>query len=99
MAATLAALPLAAPGQASQPTVTASAAALAEGEVRKVDLENKKLTLRHGEISNLDMPAMTMVFKVKDPALLDKVKAGDKVRFTAEKVDGAFTVTRIEAAQ
>ena len=99
LAASLAALPLAVPAQASQPTVTASSAAMAEGEVRKVDMDNKKLTLRHGEIKNLDMPGMTMVFHVKDPAMLGKVKAGDKVRFTAEKVDGAFTITRIEAAK
>ena len=99
LAASLAALPLAAPAQASQPAVTASSAAMAEGEVRKVDMDNKKLTLRHGEIKNLDMPGMTMVFHVKDPAMLGKVKAGDKVRFTAEKVDGAFTITRIEAAK
>ena len=98
-AASLAALPLAAPAQASQPTVTTSTAAMAEGEVRKVDMDNKKFTLRHGEIKNLDMPGMTMVFHVKDPAMLGKVKAGDKVRFTAEKVDGAFTVTSIEAVK
>jgi len=70
-----------------------------EGEVRKVDLDAKKLTLRHGEIKNLGMPGMTMVFQVKDPAMLDKVKAGDKVRFTAEKINGAFTVTTLEAAK
>ena len=99
LAASLAALPLAASAQASPPTATASTAAMADGEVRKVDLDNKKLTLRHGEIKNLDMPPMTMVFHVKDAAMLAKVKAGDKVRFTAEKVEGAFTVTSIEAAK
>ena len=72
---------------------------MTEGEVRKVDMDNKKLTLKHGEIKNLEMPGMTMVFQVKDPAMLDKVKAGDKVRFTAEKVNGAYTVTAIEAAR
>ncbi len=82
---------------ATQPT--ASTSAMAEGEVRKVDMDNKKLTLKHGEIKNLEMPGMTMVFQVKDPAMLDKVKMGDKVRFTAEKVNGAFTVTNIEAAK
>ena len=99
LAASLVALPLAAPAQASQPTGTASNAAMADGEVRKIDLDSKKLTLRHGEIKNLDMPGMTMVFHVKDPAMLGKVKIGDKVRFTAEKLDGAFTVTSIEAAK
>lgn len=68
-----------------------------DGEVRKVDMEAKKLTLRHGEIKNLGMPGMTMVFQVKDPAMLEKVKPGDKVRFTAEKINGAFTITTLEA--
>ena len=66
------------------------------GEVRKVDKETGKLTLKHAPIPNLDMPDMTMVFRVKDPAMLDIVKAGDKVRFAADKVDGQYTVVRIE---
>lgn len=69
------------------------------GEVRKVDKEAKKITIKHGPIANLDMPAMTMVFQVKDPAMLERVKAGDKVKFQADKVNGAITVTRIEAAR
>ena len=80
-----------------------SAAALAqatlppvEGEVRKIDTDAKKITLRHGDIPNLEMTGMTMVFRVSDPALLTKVKPGDKVRFTADKVDGALTVMSIE---
>lgn len=77
----------------------ASASDLAEGEVRKVDKEAKKLTLKHGPLKNLDMPSMTMVFQVKEDALLDKVQAGDKVRFQAEKIDGKFTITRLEAAR
>lgn len=72
------------------------AAGLSEGEVRKVDKEASKITIKHGPLANLDMPAMTMVFQVKDRALLDKVKAGDKVRFRAEKIGGGFAVTRIE---
>ncbi len=72
---------------------------LIDGEVRKVDKEAGKITLRHGEIKKLDMPAMTMVFRVKDAAMLDKVKAGDKVKFRAEGAAGAFTVTEIEAAK
>jgi Cu(I)/Ag(I) efflux system protein CusF len=67
-----------------------------EGEVRKVDKETGKVTLKHGEIKNLEMPGMTMVFQVKDPALLEKVKAGDQVSFTADKVNGAYTVLTIE---
>ena len=72
---------------------------LTDGEVRKVDAEGRKLTLRHAEIRNLGMPGMTMVFQVADPALLAALKVGDKVRFRAEKVNGALTVTRIEAVK
>lgn len=68
---------------------------MTDGEVRKVDMETKKITIRHGVIENLGMPPMTMVFQVKDPALLDKVKAGDKIKFAAEKNGGTFTVTQI----
>lgn len=71
-------------------------AALSEGEVRKVDKQAKKLTIKHGPLANLDMPGMTMVFRVKDPVMLEQVKAGDKVKFQAEKVEGALTVTQIE---
>ncbi|MDB5858897.1 MAG: hypothetical protein JWQ76_2586 [Ramlibacter sp.] len=74
-------------------------AAMADGEVRKVDKENQKITLKHGEIRNLDMPPMTMVFGVSDPKLLDKVRAGDKVRFEAtDEGGGKLTITAIEAA-
>ncbi|WP_256387735.1 copper-binding protein [Polaromonas sp. AER18D-145] len=69
---------------------------MADGEVRKVDMDTKKITIRHGEIKNLDMPGMTMVFQVKDPALLSKVKAGDKVRFKAEKSGGTIVATDIQ---
>lgn len=69
-----------------------------EGEVRKVDLDAKKITLKHGDIPNLEMTGMTMVFRVSDPALLSKVKPGDKVQFTADKVDGALTVLSIAPA-
>jgi Cu(I)/Ag(I) efflux system protein CusF len=72
---------------------------LSEGEVRKVDKDAKKITIKHGALANLDMPPMTMVFQVKDPALLDQVKTGDKIKFTAEKAAGAYTVTHIEAAK
>jgi Cu(I)/Ag(I) efflux system protein CusF len=72
---------------------------LADGEVRKIDLSAKKITLKHGEIKNLDMPPMTMVFQVKDPALLAKVKVGDKVQFTVENANGAMTVLTLEPAK
>jgi Cu(I)/Ag(I) efflux system periplasmic protein CusF len=77
----------------------ASDATLTEGEVRRVDKDAKKLTIRHGPILNLDMPAMTMVFLVKDPAMLDKLSNGDKIKFFAEKIGGTITVTRIEPAK
>jgi len=83
----------------AQTNETRSAAALSEGEVRRVDKETKKLTIRHGPLVNLDMPPMTMVFQVADPAMLEQVKAGDRIRFHAEKVGGAYTVTRIEPAK
>jgi Cu(I)/Ag(I) efflux system periplasmic protein CusF len=67
-----------------------------EGEVRKIDAAAGKITLKHAEIKNLDMPAMSMAYAVKDPALLQKVKPGDKVNFTLDKIDGAFTVVSIE---
>lgn len=78
---------------------SAQATAMAEGEVRRVDKDAKKITLRHGPLPSLDMPAMTMVFQVRDPAMLDQVKVGDKVKFAAEKIGGAFTLTTIEAAK
>jgi Cu(I)/Ag(I) efflux system protein CusF len=67
--------------------------------VRKVDKDAKKITIRHGPLANLDMPPMTMVFQVKEPAMLEHVKAGDRVKLQAEKVGGAFTVTKIEPAK
>ena len=82
--------------EAASATGGSQAAALSDGEVRRVDKDAKKITVRHGPLANLDMPAMTMVFQVKDPAMLDQVKAGDKVKFQAEKIGGAFTIVRIE---
>ncbi len=76
---------------------TMTATSMTEGEVRKIDKGNRKITLKHGDIKNLDMPGMTMVFKVTDPALLDKVRVGNKVRFVAAMADGALVVTAIEA--
>ena len=72
---------------------------LTDGEIRKVDKGAKKLTIKHAPMPSLDMPAMTMVFQVKDPAMLEQVKVGDKVKFDAQKLGGAFTVTRIEKAK
>jgi Cu/Ag efflux protein CusF len=73
---------------------------LADGEIRKVDKKAKTVTIKHGPIEAIDMPAMTMVFQVKDPAMLSRVKKGDKVRFQAEMLAGGkATVTRFEAAK
>uniref|UniRef100_UPI00313D740B copper-binding protein n=2 Tax=Pseudoduganella sp. OTU4001 TaxID=3043854 RepID=UPI00313D740B len=77
----------------------AAAADTTDGEIKKVDKEAKKLTIKHGELKNMGMGAMTMVFRVKDPAMLEKVKAGDKVKFTVEKVNGALTVTALDGAK
>ncbi|MGA0609534.1 copper-binding protein [Caldimonas sp. KR1-144] len=66
-----------------------------DGEVRKIDKAQAKITLKHGEIKNLEMPAMTMVYRVKDPAVLETLQVGDKVKFHAEKVGGQYTVTEI----
>jgi Cu/Ag efflux protein CusF len=79
-------------------SATAASAEMADGEVRKVDKGAKKLTIKHGEIKSLDMPPMTMVFQVKDGALLDALKAGDKIRFVAEKTPSGYAVTAIEVA-
>lgn len=74
----------------------AETAPLSDGEVRKIDKDAKKITLKHGELKNLDMPAMTMVFQVKETALLDKIKVGDKIKFRAEKAGSGFAATEIE---
>ena len=83
--------------QTAQATsATTAAPEMTDGEVRKIDMEAGKVTLKHGEIKNLDMPGMTMVFVVKDKAMLDKLKAGDKVKFKAINDGGKFTVTDIQ---
>jgi Cu/Ag efflux protein CusF len=74
----------------------ASAASMSEGEIRKIDKEAGKVTIKHGPLTNLDMPAMTMVFRVKDSTMLDQVKVGDKISFVADKVNGQITVTQVE---
>ena len=82
-----------------KPTAQAATGDMTDGEVRKVDKEGGKLTLKHGDIKSLDMPAMTMVFVVKDKAMLDKLKTGDKVKFKAVNDAGKFTVTEMQMAQ
>jgi Cu(I)/Ag(I) efflux system protein CusF len=70
-----------------------------DGTVKKVDKAAGKITISHGPLADLQMPAMTMVFRAAEPAMLDQVKAGDKIRFVAAKVEGVFTVTKIEDAK
>ena len=82
--------------RASPAAATTSSGTLTAGEVRKIDTEAKKITIRHGPMENLGMPAMTMVFRVENPTLLGGIKAGDKIQFRAENLRGAYTVTRIE---
>ena len=85
--------------QAASPahqSVAEAAAPMVDGEVRKVDKDAGKVTLRHGPIANLDMPAMTMVFKATDLKMLENLKEGDKVRFSADRIAGALAVTRME---
>lgn len=66
-----------------------------DGEIRKIDSANGKLTIRHGDIPNLDMPGMTMVFRAA-PEIMARVQPGEKIRFTAERIDGTLTVTSLE---
>jgi Cu/Ag efflux protein CusF len=75
-----------------------SASHMAEGEIKKVDRENKKMTIKHGDIKTLDMPGMTMVFQIRDTSLSETFKAGDKVKFIIEKLDGSFVVTSMQLA-
>ncbi len=78
----------------------ATAQQLADGEIRKVDRKAGTVTIKHGPIPSIDMPAMTMVFHVQEAAMLDRVKSGDKVKFQAElRPGGKATVTSIEAAK
>lgn len=101
--AALAIVPLAVADDAHHASASAqtpaAASTLSEGEIKKVDKEAGKLTIKHGPIPNLEMSNMTMVFRVKDRAMLDQVKTGDKIKFAADKVNGAITVTRLEVAK
>jgi uncharacterized cupredoxin-like copper-binding protein len=72
---------------------------MALGEVRKIDKDTRKITIQHGEIKNLEMPPMTMVFRVRELALLDKVQLGDKVQFKAITDSGALVVTDLQTVR
>ena len=80
------------------PSEAAATSDLSEGEITRWDPSTLKLSLRHGEIKNLGMPPMAMVFRVKDASVVGTFQPGDKVRFRAERANGAYTVTRLEAA-
>ena len=71
---------------------------MAEGVVKKIDAENRKITIKHGEIKNLEMPGMTMVFRLQESISADKLQAGDKVRFHVEKMEGAFVITELQGS-
>ena len=76
----------------------AATAAMTEGEVKKIDKSAGKITIKHGPLAKLDMPAMTMVFRVADPKMLDQVKPNDKIKFEADKVNGALTIVTLAPA-
>jgi Cu/Ag efflux protein CusF len=72
---------------------------MSDGEVKKVDKSAGKVTIKHGPLANLDMPPMTMVFRVKDPSMLDQLKAGENIQFKAERIEGNYTVTEVKLAK
>jgi Cu/Ag efflux protein CusF len=79
--------------------VAPARAEMADGQVTKIDAAQNKISMRHGPIKNLDMDAMHMVFRVKDPAMLKQVKVGDKVKFEADRVNGQITVIKMQKAK
>lgn len=89
--------PLARAAQTPAPS-EAQMSTLTEGEVRKIDLSANKITIKHGPIVHMDMPGMTMIFAAKDPAMLEKVKVGDKIRFLVTQENGKMVVTEIQSA-
>lgn len=74
-------------------------APMSDGEITKIDKGAGKLTIRHGELKNLGMPPMTMVFRAKNAAMVDQAAVGAKIKFVAEKVGGALTVVQLETAK
>lgn len=86
-------------GAAGRDAATPAAGELAEGTVRKIDRAAGRITIAHGPIVALEMPPMTMMFRATDPAMLDQVKVGDRIRFAAAEKDGALVVTALEVAR
>lgn len=83
----------------SEPATTTASNSMSSGEVKKVDKSAGKVTIKHGPLKNIRMDAMTMVFRVKEPSMLEQVKAGDKINFVAEEPNGQLTVTKLEKQQ
>ncbi len=90
--------PAAATSAAPMGTVTAPSD-MVEGEIRKISKDTGKLTIKHGPIKSMDMPPMTMVFTAKDPAMLDKVAVGDKIRFVVVEQGGQMVVTELQPSK
>lgn len=84
---------------ASASFATEAPVPMSDGEITKVDKDAGKLTIRHGELKNLGMPPMTMVFRTKNAAMVDQTAVGGKVRFVAEKVGGALTIVQLETVK
>jgi Cu(I)/Ag(I) efflux system periplasmic protein CusF len=82
----------------TQALTYAQSSTMTAGEVTKLDKETGRITLRHAEIKHLDMPPMTMVFRVREPKILEGVNVGDRIRFAAERIDGNYTVVAINKA-
>ena len=83
----------------ASPSAASAEMQMIDAQVKKVDKAAGKVTLSHGPLTNLNMPAMTMVFRVKDAAWLEQMKEGDKIRFIADNVNGAITVVQFEQAK
>jgi Uncharacterized conserved protein len=85
---------------ATMPGRSLAQSELTDGLVTKIDTSASKITIKHGPMKKFDMEdGMTMVYRVQDPAMLTTVKAGDKVKFDAEHVNGQFIVTKIQKAK
>jgi Cu(I)/Ag(I) efflux system periplasmic protein CusF len=80
-------------------SVPTHAQALVDGQVTKIDRSAEKITIKHGPIKKFDMDGMSMVFRVQDPAMLKQVNAGDKVQFDVDKINGQFTIIKIQKAK
>ena len=94
-----AAAPFAGANEAASKAAAPAKGELIDGEIKKVDKDAGKLTIKHGELKSLGMMPMTMVFKAAEPVMLDKASAGAKIRFSADKINGVLTVTSLEVVK